>query len=89
MHYNAARNMLGIYIYSLLLYYKNDRYTNPYYKINMVINKELQKKIIIDFSIKESICTNKTYSEYNKEIIYFDKICQANYQGDLEYNYRY
>ena len=53
----------------------------------MLIDKELQKKIIIDFSIKESICTNKAYSKYNKEIIYFDKIYQANYQGNLEYNY--
>ena len=81
--------MLRIYIYLLLLYYENKRYTNLYYKINAVINKELQKKIIIDFSVKESICINKTHPEYNKEIIYFDKICQANYQGDLEYNYRY
>ena len=67
--------MLGIYIYLLLLYYKNDRCTNLYHKINIVVNKELRKKIIIDFSIKESIYTDKTYPEYNKEITYFDRIC--------------
>ena len=78
-----------MYIYLLLLYCENNRYTNLYYKINAVINKELRKEIIIDFSIKESICTNKTHPEYNREIIYFDKTYQANYQGNLEYNYRY
>ena len=41
---------------------------------------------MIDFSIKKAIYTNKTYSEYNKEIVYFDKIYQANHQGDTEYN---
>ena len=74
MHYNAARNMLRTYIYLLLLYCKNNRYFNLYYKINTVINKELRKKIMIDFSIKESIYIDKTHSEYNKKIIYFDKI---------------
>ena len=69
-----ARNMLRIYIYLLLLYYKNNKYTNLCYKINVVINEKIQKKIIIDFSVKESIYTNKTHSEYNQEIIYFDKI---------------
>ena len=44
---------------------------------------------MIDFSVKESIYTNKIYSEYNKEMIYFDKMYQANYQGDIEYNYQY
>ena len=75
IHYNAARNMLGIYIYSLLLYYKNNRYTNLYHKINMVIDKKVRKKIIIDFSVKESIYINKTHPKYNKEIIYFNKTC--------------
>ena len=41
---------------------------------------------MIDFSIKEAIYTNKTHPEYNKEMVYFDKICQANYQGDTEHN---
>ena len=41
---------------------------------------------MIDFSIKKAICTNKTYPKYNKEIVYFDKIYQANYQGNTEYN---
>ena len=79
--------MLRTYAYLLFLYCKNNKYTNLYYKINIVINKELQKKTMIDISIKKSICTDKTHSEYNKEIIYFDKIYQANYQGNLEYNY--
>ena len=39
----------------------------------------MREEIIIDFSIKESIYTNKIYPEYNKEIVYFDKTCQANY----------
>ena len=34
---------------------------------------------MIDFSIKKAIYTNKTYPEYNKEMIYFNKIYQANY----------
>ena len=34
---------------------------------------------MIDFLVKESIYTNKTHPEYSKEIIYFDKIYQANY----------
>ena len=41
MHYNAARNMLRIYAYSLLLYYKNNNYANLYYKINTVISKKM------------------------------------------------
>ena len=41
---------------------------------------------MIDFSIKKAIYTNKIYPEHNKEITYFDKIYQANYQGDIEYN---
>ena len=41
---------------------------------------------MIDFSIKEAIYTNKTHPKYNKEIVYFDKIYQANYQGDIKYN---
>ena len=89
MHYNSARNIFRIYAYLLFLYCENDRCTNLYCKINILIDKELRKKIMIDFSIKESICIDKTHSEYNKEIIYFDKIYQANYQGDSEYNYRY
>ena len=44
---------------------------------------------MIDFSIKESIYTDKVYPKYNKEIIYFDKTYQANYQSNLEYNYQY
>ena len=79
--------MLRIYAYCLLLYYGNKRYTNPYYKINAIISNKIQKEIIINFSIKEAIYTNKIYLEYNKEIVYFDKICQANYQGDTKYNY--
>ena len=34
---------------------------------------------MIDFLIKEAIYINKIYPEYNKEIVYFDKIYQANY----------
>ena len=52
----------------------------------MIINNKMQKEIMINFSIKEAIYTNKIYPEYNKEMIYFDKIYQANYQGDTEYN---
>ena len=78
--------MLGIYAYYLLLYYGNKRYTNPCYKINTIISNKMQEKIMIDFSIKESIYTNKIYLEYNKEMVYFDKMCQANYQGDTKYN---
>ena len=78
--------MLGIYTYCLLLYYRNKRYTNLYYKINIIINNKMQEEIMIDFSIKEAIYTNKTYPEYNKEMVYFDKIYQANHQGDTEYN---
>ena len=78
--------MLGIYIYCLLLYYRNKRYTNPCYKINAIISNKIQEEIMVDFLIKEAIYTNKTHPEYNKEIVYFDKIYQANYQGDIEYN---
>ena len=81
--------MLRIYIYLFLLYYENERYTNLYYKINAVIDNKMREKIMIDFLIKESIYINKTYLEYNKEMVYFDKMCQANYQGDIEYNHRY
>ena len=81
--------MLGIYIYLFLLYCKNERYTNLYYKINTVIDNKMREEIIIDFLVKESIYTYKIYPEYNKEIVYFDKMYQANYQGDIEYNYRY
>ena len=66
--------MLRIYTYLLLLYCENNRYANLYYKINTVIKEKMREEIIIDFSIKESIYTNKTHSEYNKEIIYFNKI---------------
>ena len=66
--------MLGIYIYLLLLYCENKRYTNPCHKINTVIREEMREKIIIDFSIKESIYTNKIYPEYSKELIYFDRM---------------
>ena len=75
IYYNTARNMLGIYIYLLLLHCENNKYTNLYYKINTVINKKLRRKIIIDFSVKESICIDKIYSEYNREIICFNKTC--------------
>ena len=44
---------------------------------------------MIDFSVKELIYTDKTHPEYNKEMIYFDKSYQANYQGDIEHNYQY
>ena len=71
--------MLRIYIYCLLLYCRNKRYINPCYKINAIISNKMQKEIIIDFSIKEAICTNKTHPEYNKEMVHFDKIYQANY----------
>ena len=62
------------------------RYTNLYYKINIIISNKMQEEIMIDFLIKEAIYTNKIYPEYNKEMVYFDKIYQANYQGDIEYN---
>ena len=78
--------MLRIYIYCFLLHCGNKRYTNPYHKINAIISNKIQEEIMIDFSIKEAICTNKTHPEYNKEIVYFDKIYQANYQGNTEYN---
>ena len=78
--------MLRTHAYCLLLYCKNKRYINLYYKINTIISNKMQKEIIIDFLIKEAIYTNKIYLEYNKEIVYFDKICQANYQGDTKYN---
>ena len=71
--------MLRIYAYLLLLYCENNRYANPCHKINAVIREKMREEIIIDFSIKESICTNKTHPEYNKEMVYFNKICQANY----------
>ena len=67
--------MLGIYIYLLLLYCKNNRYTNLYHKINTIIRNKIQEEIMIDFSIKESIYTNKTHLEHNKEMVYFDKTC--------------
>ena len=78
--------MLGIYTHCLLLYCGNKRYTNPCYKINAIISNKMQEEIMIDFSIKEAICINKIYPKYNKEMVYFDKMCQANYQGDTEYN---
>ena len=78
--------MLRIYIYSLLLYCGNKRYTNLCHKINAIISNKMQEEIMIDFSIKEAIYTNKIYPEYNKEVIYFNKIYQANYQGDTKYN---
>ena len=78
--------MLRTHAYRLLLYYRNKKYINPYHKINTIISNKMQEKIIIDFSIKKSICTNKTHPEYNQEKIYFDKIYQANYQGDIKYN---
>ena len=71
--------MLRIYIYCLLLYCRNKRYTNPYYKINTIISNKIQEKIMIDFSIKKAIYTNKAHPEYNQKIVYFDKIYQANY----------
>ena len=71
--------MLRIYAHCLLLYYRNKRYTNPYHKINAIISNKMQEEIMIDFSIKEAIYTNKTYPKYNKEMVYFDKIYQANY----------
>ena len=79
--------MLRIYRYALLLYCENNKYTNLCYILNILIDKSLQKKIMIDFSIKEAICIDKTHPEYNKKVIYFEKICQANYQGDAKYNY--
>ena len=81
--------MLRIYTHSLLLHCENNRYANLYHKINTVINKELQKKIIINFFTKKLIYINKTHLEYNKEIIDVDKIYQANYQSNLEHNYQY
>ena len=78
--------MLRIYTHYLLLHYGNKKYTNLYYKINAIISNKIQEKIMIDFSIKETIYINKTHPKYNKEIIYFDKIYQANYQGNTEYN---
>ena len=81
--------MLRIYAYYLLLYCRNKRCTNPCHKINAIINNKMQEEIIIDFSIKEAIYTNKIYPEYNKEMVYFDKIYQANYQGNTEYNQWY
>ena len=71
--------MLRTHAYRLLLYYKNKRYTNLYHKINTVINNKMREEIMIDFSIKESICTNKTHPKHNKEMVYFDKMYQANY----------
>ena len=44
---------------------------------------------MIDFLIREAIYINKIYPEYNKEMVYFDKIYQANYQGDTKYNQQY
>ena len=78
--------MLGTHAYHFLLHCRNKRYTNLCYKINTIINNKMQEEIMIDFSIKEAIYTNKIYPEYNKEMVYFDKIYQANYQGDTEYN---
>ena len=34
---------------------------------------------MIDFLIKKAIYINKTHPEYNKEVVYFDKIYQANH----------
>ena len=81
--------MLRTHTYRLLLYCENKRYTNPYHKINTVIGNKMREKIMIDFSIKETICINKTHPEHNKEIVYFDKMCQANYQRDTEHNHRH
>ena len=79
VYYNTARNIFRTYAHCLLLHYRNKRYTNPYYKINAIISNKMQEEIMIDFSIKEAIYINKIYLEYNKEIVYFDKIYQANY----------
>ena len=78
--------MLRIYTHYFLLYCGNKRYTNLYHKINAIVSNEIQEEIMIDFLIKEAIYTNKIYPEYNKEMVYFDKMYQANYQGDTKYN---
>ena len=78
--------MLGTHAHCLLLHCGNKRCTNPYHKINAIISNKMQEEIMIDFSIKKAIYTNKTHPEYNKEMVYFDKMCQANYQGNTKHN---